>query len=204
HQRLLINELNHRVKNTLATVQSIATQTLRNAGSVGEAREAFESRLMALSRAHDVLTRENWDGADLTEIVEQAVSPYAASGEERLHVRGPRVRLSPRRALALAMGLQELATNAAKYGALSRHGGAVRINWSVDGGSDGPRLALGWEESGGPPVTPPTRKGFGSRLIERSLAQDLDATVRIDFAPTGLVCSIDLPLKAASASDELI
>ncbi|MBJ6124361.1 PAS domain-containing sensor histidine kinase [Microvirga splendida] len=194
HQQLLINELNHRVKNTLATVQSVASQTLRNAESAQQAREALEARLFALSRAHDVLTRENWEGADLYDIVEQAVAPYSSRGEDRLHLAGPRVRVPPRMALALAMALQELATNAVKYGALSNETGAIGIAWSVQPGTDGPRLHLQWEESGGPAVRPPSRRGFGSRLIERSLSQDLDGTAQIAFPTTGVVCIVDAPL----------
>ena len=194
HQNLLINELNHRVKNTLATVQSIATQTLRNAPTTEQARESFESRLMALSRAHDVLTRENWDGAGLREIVAQAVEPYAIRREDRLHIIGRDVRLAPRMALALAMALQELATNAIKYGALSTAAGEVEIEWKTDRKANPPVLRLRWQEKGGPPVAPPQRRGFGSRLIERSLAQDLGGEVRIDFPPTGIVCTVEAPL----------
>jgi PAS domain S-box-containing protein len=196
HQRLLINELNHRVKNTLATVQSIASQTLRNAGTAEEARGALESRLMALSRVHDVLTRENWDGADMRAIVAEAIEPYSNPGEDRMHLSGERVRVPPRMALALAMALQELATNAVKYGALSNETGEVHIDWR-DG--DG-RLHLIWRETGGPPVKAPRRRGFGTRLIERSLASDLDGEVRIDFEPMGLVCTVDAPLLTDAAS----
>jgi len=197
HQRLLINELNHRVKNTLATVQSIATQTLRNAGSVAEAREAFESRLMALSRAHDVLTRENWDGADLTEIVEQAMAAYRQAGGSRVHIHGRAVRLSPGQALAVAMALHELATNAMKYGALSNEAGEVRIGWNVELTTEPSHLRLTWAESGGPPVKEPSRRGFGTRLLERSLAQDLGGHVRLTFAPTGLVCTVEALLGSS-------
>jgi PAS domain S-box-containing protein len=133
HQRLLTNELNHRVKNTLATVQSIAAQTLRNAGTAAEARDAFEGRLLALSRAHDVLTRENWEGAELREIATQAVEPYGEGHEGQIRLVGPRVRLPPRMALSLAMVLQELATNAAKYGALSDPTGEIAITWTIQG-----------------------------------------------------------------------
>jgi two-component sensor histidine kinase len=195
HQQLLINELNHRVKNTLATVQSVASQTLRNAESAEQAKEALEARLFALSRAHDVLTRENWEGADLYAIVEQAVAPYSSCGEDRLHLAGSRIRVPPRMALALAMALQELATNAVKYGALSTETGEIRIAWGVQATGCGRRLHLRWEESGGPAVRPPSRRGFGSRLIERSLSHDLGGTARIEFPSAGLVCTVDAPLS---------
>jgi PAS domain S-box-containing protein len=194
HQRLLINELNHRVKNTLATVQSITSQTLRNAATARDARDALEGRLLALSRTHDVLTRENWESAELREIIEQAVEPYRGQGEDRFHLEGPWVRLPPRMALALAMALQELATNAVKYGALSNATGMIRINWKVDNLQSPACLHLQWEESEGPAVVAPTRRGFGTRLIERSLAQDLDGDVQIEFVPAGVVCTVDAPI----------
>ncbi|HYF55758.1 MAG TPA: HWE histidine kinase domain-containing protein [Salinarimonas sp.] len=193
---LLINELNHRVKNTLATVQSIATQTLRNVLTADQARRDIEQRLMALSRAHDVLTRENWEGASLREIAAGALAPYRSAGEGRLLVAGPDARLLPRIALALAMAFQELATNAVKYGALSNETGRVRIAWRVAPGEDArPTLFLRWEESGGPSVRAPERRGFGSRLIEQGLARDLDGTVAIAFEPGGVVCTIEAPLR---------
>ena len=197
HQRVLINELNHRVKNTLATVQSIAAQMLRNAPSTQEAKEALEGRLFALSRTHDVLTRESWEGADLYDIAAQAVEPYSTQGEDRLHLNGPHVRLPPRMALALATAFQELATNAVKYGALSVPGGEIRITWAVDPLGSDKDLHLRWEERGGPPVEPPARRGFGTRLIERSLAQDLGGDVRIEFAPNGVVCTVAAPLESS-------
>ncbi|MFC4175016.1 PAS domain S-box protein [Microvirga sp. GCM10011540] len=194
HQQLLINELNHRVKNTLATVQSIASQTLRNAQSVSEGREAIEQRLIALSRAHDVLTKENWEGASLREIIAQALEPYRSYGEGRIRLDGSDIRLSPRMALALSMAFHELATNAVKYGALSNDTGRILIEWSIRDDRTPSRLLLRWEERGGPPVHPPTRRGFGSRLIERSLAHDLGGAVKIDFAPSGILCSVDARL----------
>ncbi len=194
HQRLLINELNHRVKNTLATVQSIATQTLRNAPMGREFTEALESRLLALARAHDVLTRENWEAANLGEIISQAIAPYRNDAEARFRCHGPDVRLSPRMALALAMALQELATNAVKYGALSNATGCVDLTWKVYESGEGARLQLRWTEAGGPPVASPTKRGFGSRLIERSLAQDLGGSVSLSFEPSGLICTVDTPL----------
>lgn len=191
---LLINELNHRVKNTLATVQSIASQTLRNASTMPEAKEAFEGRLMALARAHDVLTTESWEGAELRNIVAQALAPYRSFGEDRLTIRGPEVRLSPRIALALSMALQELTTNAVKHGSLSNTTGRVDIAWDIARAEPGSRLHLRWQESGGPPVQPPIRQGFGSRLIERSLARELNGDVQITFHPEGVLCTVDAPL----------
>jgi PAS domain S-box-containing protein len=190
-QRLLINELNHRVKNTLSTVQSVVAQTLRSAETPGQAREDIEDRLIALSRAHNVLTRENWESADLRDIVDQAIEPYR--GGDRFRTEGPNVRLQPQMALALAMALHELATNAVKYGALSNTAGRVNIAWRIEPGLP-PRLHLVWRETGGPPVQPPSRRGFGSRLIERSLAQDLVGEAVINFAPDGVTCTVDAPL----------
>jgi PAS domain S-box-containing protein len=196
HQHLLIHELNHRVKNTLATVQSIASQTLRTASTPEAAREALESRLLGLSRVHNVLTRENWEGARLHDIIEEILEPYRVIGQARFEIRGPEIQVPPRFALALSMALHELATNAVKYGALSNGTGQVRLTWLGDRTVSPPRLLLRWEERGGPPVPPPSRKGFGSRLIERSLAQDLDAEVRIEYAVTGVVCTVEAPLPS--------
>jgi PAS domain S-box-containing protein len=192
-QSLLINELNHRVKNTLATVQSIAAQTLRNAATTAEAKQVFEARLMALSRAHDVLTRENWEGAAVCDIVAQALEPYRGQGEGAFVTEGPEVRLPPSLALAFAMALQELVTNAIKYGALSTPAGHVLIRWTTEVG-DKPLLRLDWRETGGPPVEKPARLGFGSRLIERSLQQENDARVCLEFAPEGVICRFEVRL----------
>ena len=194
HQKLLVNELNHRVKNSLATVQSIASQTLRNAESLDAARRAIDSRLQAMARAHDVLTRENWESAELWEVIAEAVAPYRNAQENRLHLMGPKVRVSPRMALTLSMAVQELATNAAKYGALSNEQGRISISWKVAASVPPSRLRLQWQESGGPSVATPSRRGFGSRLIERGLAQELDGEVKIEFAPEGVICTVDAPL----------
>lgn len=191
---LLINELNHRVKNTLATVQSIATQTLRNAPTIEHASSAIESRLIALSLVHNVLTDQSWATVPLRDIVGQALEPYRSHGEDRIHIQGPSLDIQPRMALAMAMALQELATNAVKYGALSNGIGEICVRWNLSD-RDGPdRLELRWEETEGPPVKAPSRRGFGTRLIERSLANDLDGTVEIAFAPGGVVCVLDAPL----------
>jgi two-component sensor histidine kinase/integral membrane sensor domain MASE1 len=198
HQRLLINELNHRVKNTLATVQSIAAQTARGTADPARSYEAFVERLMALSRAHDVLTRQRWEGATLGEVVEGAIQPFGKPGE-RFQAAGPPVWLPPQTALALAMALHELATNASKYGALSAAAGKVRIDWSTAREADGERLTLTWRETGGPAVKAPRRKGFGSRLLERGLPADLGGTVSLDYRKQGLVCTMSARLQAEAA-----
>ncbi len=187
HLRLLVNELNHRVKNSLATIQAIAGQTFHAARSLPAAQEAFTARIIALSEAHDVLTRENWEGADLMDVIDRLTALHG--GGDRFVLDGPPVRLSPRPALSLSMALHELATNAVKYGALSRPGGQILLSWSVDYAAV-PRLTLSWIERGGPPVETPTRRGFGSRLIERGLAAELSGEARIEFRPEGVVCTI--------------
>jgi two-component sensor histidine kinase/PAS domain-containing protein len=199
-RQLLINELNHRVKNTLASVQSIALQTLRGAGASADMREALDSRLVAFAKAHDVLTRESWEGAGLHEIVAGATGPYG--GRDRFLVSGQPVWLAPSVSLSLALALHELATNAAKYGALSAERGTVSVSWEVAGPLHAPRLKLRWVERGGPPVSPPTRKGFGSRLIERSLAAEIDGAATIDYAAGGVVCVIETPIRRGSTPVE--
>jgi PAS domain S-box-containing protein len=196
HQRLLINELNHRVKNTLATVQAIAFQTLKGNVSLAEARQRFEARLMALSRAHNLLTEQNWGGAALDRIVRDATE-HLAGDQPRFEVDGPPVWLSPRAALALALALHELGTNAAKHGALSREEGRIEVRWR----EDGDRLRLDWKETGGPPVEVPAGRGFGSRLIEQGLSADLGGSARLHFEADGLLCRIDASLAAVRAED---
>lgn len=188
-QALLINELNHRVKNTLASVQSITYQTLRNGGAEPSLQAAVEDRLIALSRAHDVLTRRNWEGADLAEIITVAASAYVVGQDARLTTSGPEIRLAPQVALGLAMALQELATNALKHGAWSNSEGIVAITWTLTESSP-PYLDLTWLERGGPQVAAPTRKGFGMRLLERNVGADINGTCKLDFRPEGLVCRI--------------
>jgi signal transduction histidine kinase/FixJ family two-component response regulator len=198
HRELLLNELNHRVKNTLATVQSFAVQTLRNAPTVADGRRAFEARLIALSKAHDVLTRENWEGAGLGEVVAEALAAYAGERQNpRVRFAGHEIRLQPKTALAVSMALHELATNAVKYGALSNASGRVRLDWVIEGAPS--VLRLRWVETAGPPVVPPGKRGFGSRLIEYGLSQDLGAEVRLDFAPDGVVCIITAPVDEIRA-----
>jgi PAS domain S-box-containing protein len=199
--RLLINELNHRVKNTLATVQSLASQSFRGlkTGYVQDLpalHAIFEARLFALARGHDILTRENWEGASLGEIVTQAFAPYRDMADDcsRIRIDGPDLRVAPPMALSLSMALHELCTNAVKYGALGTPDGRVHISWSTPEALTGQRLVMRWEEQGGPLVVAPTRKGFGSRLIQEGLARELNGEVRLIYEPGGLVCTIDVPL----------
>lgn len=194
HLRLLVNEMNHRVKNSLATIQAIAAQTFTDTYSLPQAKEAFADRLVALAEAHDLLTRENWDGADLHAVAERLAALHG--GAERFELSGPAVRLSPKTALSLSMALHELATNALKYGALHAPSGRVRIAWEVADGQGAERLRLTWTERDGPPVTPPAQRGFGTRLIERGLAAELSGSAAIDFRPEGVVCQIEALLEA--------
>jgi PAS domain S-box-containing protein len=198
---LLIHELNHRVKNTLATVQSLAMQTMRNTERSADARELFESRLTALSRAHDVLTVESWEGAELGQVASRALEPFA-SKDGRVSIDGPNVWLTPKQALALSMTLHELATNATKYGALSNNAGTVQVSWVVATLDGSGELELTWTEQGGPPVSPPTRKGFGTRLIQRNLAHDLGGDATIDYRPQGVVSVIRSPIEKPHQSSQ--
>ncbi len=195
HQQLLVGELNHRVKNTLATVQAIASQTLNDNATMKEAREAFDSRLTGLATAHDLLTRGNWAGADLVDVVTDSVQPHAG-GQNRFRIEGPHIQLEPAPALSLAMALHELCTNAAKYGALSTKTGHVDIVWRLTNSGQERRLHMRWTESGGPIVVTPTRRGFGSRLIERALAMELGGDVAVAYPASGVICTIDAPMPA--------
>jgi two-component sensor histidine kinase len=195
-QRLLTNELNHRVKNSLATVQSIVNQTLRDATNVQAARRTIDARIVALAGAHDLLTVRSWKGADIADLAAAAVAPFAT---DQILTEGPSLDVSPGQALALSLALHELATNAVKYGALSRPSGRVELRWCVQE----EMLNLSWRESGGPQVSPPTRRGFGSRLIEHA-SRDVNGKIRLDFAPEGLVCSITAALEAIAADGRLM
>jgi two-component sensor histidine kinase len=188
HQQMLVGELNHRVKNTLAIVQSLAHQTFEKDERNGAAIASFEGRLQALAGAHNLLTRKNWDSASMAEVVAEALAPFCAPN--RCHADGPMLMLPPSTAVALALATHELATNAAKYGALSDDSGRVSVRWSVDGD----RLSFVWREEGGPPVAPVSRTGFGTRLIKRTLAAELKGVAELDFASSGLVCRVEAPL----------
>lgn len=205
HRVLLLNELNHRIKNTLVTVQSIVAQTLRAAGVEVATQAALAERLVALAEAHDVLVSRNWAGADLGDLVAQAVRPHQPPDGRRFEVAGPRVLLSPQQAVSLSLVLHELITNAVKYGALSAPEGWVSLSWNIAHDGQGRRsMTLLWQEQNGPAVVAPgARQGFGTRLIERSFGQAGDGRTRIDFAPEGVRCVIDIPLSVDEALEIL-
>jgi len=189
-QRLLVDELNHRVKNTLATVQAIAAQTLRATPDPSAFNQAFEARLLALSATHELLTATSWRSAALKDVIKVELQPY---GGDRFTAAGPDIDLAPTEALALGLIFHELATNAAKYGALSAARGRVAVTWSLNRRDlAGPLLELVWRETGGPRVEPPAKRGFGSRLIERSLGSAGSSV--LEFHPDGVVCRISLRL----------
>ncbi len=194
-QKLMIDELNHRVKNTLATVQSIAMQTARSHEDPRSFAETFQSRILSLSHTHDLLTRSHWEGADLREVLEHET---AAHGLHRLTLNGPSVSLDPAMAVSLGMIFHELATNAAKYGALTPGEGRVLVDWSV-ADLNNPHLAILWRETGGPSVAQPERRGFGSRLIERNVRHDLAGTVQMHYRDNGLSAEITIPLNKEAA-----
>ncbi|SDP10273.1 sensor histidine kinase [Afipia sp. GAS231] len=191
---LLIEELNHRVKNTLAILQSIATQTFRSASRAE--REKFEGRLGALAEAHNLLSQEKWQGSELQDVVAGVLRPYLLNSPERMRMFGPKVPLSPRLAVILSMIVHEIATNAAKYGALSNDTGTVALDWEVLEEGDGRKLRMIWTEAGGPLVTAPVQRGFGSRLIERSARDQLGGEATVDFLPRGVVYTVSCALES--------
>jgi two-component sensor histidine kinase/CheY-like chemotaxis protein len=195
--RLLVAELSHRVKNTLATVVAIAQQTFQKTADIDEFRAAFMGRIEALADAHGLLFQANWCDLELTDVLDAALRPFRRGDGKTIHLEGGPIHLPPTQALTLNLIVHELATNAAKYGALSREGGEVRVTWTVDGVDGERRLKLKWEEAGGPPVSPPKRRGFGSTLIERSLTYEFDGAAELLFRPEGLVCRLSLPLTAS-------
>ncbi len=191
HLQLLVSELNHRVKNMLAIVQSLSQQTFRGERVTEVERKAFEGRLTALASAHDLLTRDNWESPTLSAVAREVFDAHARG--HAISISGPPVRLNPKTAVTLAMALHELCTNAVKYGALSVAGGSVALRWEIEQEPE-PRLTMTWRERGGPTVEPPSRRGFGSRLIERALATELRGIAQLDFRSDGLVCQINAPL----------
>jgi len=200
-QSLLIRELHHRVKNTLATVQAVVGATARSALSIDDFYQAFVGRIISLANTHSLLTEAVWQTAPLREIMEKELRPYNDARGERISLNGPPVELPSEAAVPIGMAIHELTTNAAKYGALSVPGGKVAISWETEPAGEGTRLKLVWEERGGPEVSAPTRQGFGSRLLHRVLATQLNARVDMDFRPEGLRVAIEAVLKPAPSAE---
>jgi two-component sensor histidine kinase len=191
-QKLILEELHHRIKNTLATVSAIASQSLRNASDTQQAQHAIEGRLLALGRAHDLLLQARWGSADLGRIVGAAIEPFDSPDAARFTIQGPVVQIASGAVIAIAMTLNELCTNTTKFGALSVPAGHVAIGWVVDAAS---RLQFTWIERGGPTVKAPTRQSFGTRLIE-TLGRQLDGKVRLSYDSDGFIYVLDFPLHA--------
>jgi two-component sensor histidine kinase len=189
-REILVHELAHRVKNTLATVQSIASLSFRNSQGP-EALRQFHERLQALVRSHDLLTRKNWQHADLSEVAEAAMAPLKEERGHRFTISGPPVSLPPTTAVPMAMILHELCTNALKYGALSNENGRVSINWTAKPDLTSTKISLIWSESGGPSIQPPAEEGFGTRLIA-NLSRQLGGQCNFRYPPSGLVCHLNI------------
>jgi two-component system CheB/CheR fusion protein len=189
-RQLLIDELNHRVKNTLAVVQAVANQTFKRGESATDALEAFENRLAALAAAHNLLTQAHWSHADVGDLVD-SLHQIHGDAQGRMAASGPSLRLAPRQVIALSLTLHELCTNAAKHGALTRKGGRVDLAWRPVGEA---AFEIEWRESGGPRVSPPAKEGFGLRMMRTALASDLNGEIDFDFRPEGLVCTVRAPL----------
>jgi len=194
-QKLILDELHHRIKNTLATVSAIASQSLRTATSIEHGQQAIEGRLIALGRAHDLLMQVSWANASLVDTVRGATAPYDGQSAGRLSIDGPDIGITSGAVIALAMTFNELCTNTTKFGALSAPAGRVDIAWTID--DEAQRLRLTWTEKGGPAVEPPTRRSFGTRLIG-SLGQQLNGQVQLHYQPTGFVHTLDAPLNSLS------
>ena len=192
-QKLILGELHHRIKNTLATVSAIASQSFRAASSIEDGQQAMEGRLIALGRAHDLLMQASWANASLTQTFIGATEPY---GNARFRFSGPDIRITSGAVIALAMTFNELCTNTTKFGALSLPAGRVEVSWTIDDAKQ--RLHLTWTESGGPSVKPPTRRSFGTRMMQ-SLGQQLNGEVQLAYEPSGFVYSLDVPLGSVAA-----
>ena len=193
HLRLVMHELNHRVKNSLAVVQSIASQTVRSSSSLAEFEQALIGRIRALANTHTLLTESNWRSAKLSDIVREAVRPYRLGGTDTVVIDGPELFLTPSASLAFSMVLHELTTNAWKHGALSRPDGTVTIDWRLTEELRGNRLILRWIETGGPQVEGPARPGFGGQFIEFTISHEFGGTASTDYADNGVVCEIAIP-----------
>jgi two-component sensor histidine kinase len=196
-QKLILGELHHRIKNTLATVSAIASQSFRAATSIEQGQKAMEGRLLALGRAHDLLMQVSWSNASLTHTFSGATEPYDSQGARRFHFNGPDIRITSGAVIALAMTLNELCTNTTKFGALSKPAGRVEVAWTID--DEKQRLRLTWTERGGPLVHPPKRRSFGTRMME-SLGQQLNGHVQLNYDPSGFVYSLDVPLASIIAA----
>jgi len=195
-----VDELRHRLKNTLAVVQAIANATLGLDVPREDARAAFSSRLEALARAHEILFQSNWARANLRTIIDGILAPFARSGWNRIRAKGPEVSLGARPALALGLAINELGTNAAKYGALSNDEGYIEIAWTLAPRPQGPEFRLRWRERNGPPVLPPSRTGFGTLLIQRNLAAEFKGEVELEYHPNGVECTIYAPAEGLNES----
>ncbi|SCX97969.1 PAS domain-containing protein [Microvirga guangxiensis] len=193
-QQLLIRELHHRVKNTLATVQAIVGSTARTATSIDDFYQGFVGRIVSLARTHNLLTEDLWQKADLKELVETELGPYEDETRNRIIIEGPHVELPSEAAVPIGMAMHELTTNAAKHGALSTFGGQVEVRWHIEPGAERPMLHFNWIENGGPRVTAPARQGFGSRLLQRVLTTQLQAEVKMDFQEHGLHFTMTMPI----------
>ena len=196
-QKLILGELHHRIKNTLATVSAIASQSFRAASSIEHGQKAMEGRLAALGRAHDLLMQVSWANASLTHTLSGATEPYDSRGARRFHFNGPDIRITSGAVIALAMTLNELCTNTTKFGALSIPAGRVEIAWTIDEVKQ--RLRFVWTERGGPAVEPPTRRSFGTRMME-SLGQQLNGQVQLAYEPSGFIYTLDVPLGSLIAA----
>jgi two-component sensor histidine kinase/CheY-like chemotaxis protein len=195
-QKLILEELHHRIKNTLATVSAIASQSLRTATSIEYAQQAIEGRLIALGRAHDLLMQVSWANASLVTTVRGAIEPYGGQEAGRFSIDGPDIAITSGAVIALAMTFNELCTNTTKFGALMVPAGHIEIAWTVD--DDSKRLRLNWTEKGGPAVVVPSRRSFGTRMMG-SLGQQLNGEVQLDYLPTGFVYTLDVPLSSLTA-----
>lgn len=201
-QQLLLNELNHRVKNTLAVLHAIVLQTFRDADPA--THKVFEGRLTALSDAHNILTLSKWKGAPMAAVVNAAVSGQCGADQALCRRGGPDLDLSPQVALALSMTLHELCTNAIKHGALSQAGGTIALRWALEGDGAEERLVIDWRERGGPTVADPPRIGFGTKMIQRGLAADPKSSVVIAYRKAGLTCAMSLARFRATAEEKLV
>jgi len=206
HRRnLIIEELNHRAKNALSVAQAMVRQTVRNSFDLPATREAIDSRISALSQSHDLLTRSGWKGASLSELVNDSLKPFLNQEHDagRLLITGENVVMSPKATLALSIMFHELATNAVKYGAFSDQNGTIHIDWSIGKSDIGNQIKIRWQEIGGPPVSPPTRNGFGSQVLERGMRHELNATVLLEHRRQGLFYEIDFSETAEIESTGL-